>query len=713
MKTKNLLVIILCLILFVSLSNAQTWRQTNGPRLTGCSNLAAHPNGDLYAAKDDNGLIHSVDIGDSWNIIGFTDQRVDKIFIANSGYIFLQVFNSQTNETNVFRSTDNGTTWNQLFFSYSDPGCFADDGIGNIYLSFKDGSTNNILRSTDEGNNWVLWSQFNQGIIQKLLFYDNNNYIFLMSIETNKIYRLINNNWVEYVVINDQTYITSIEVTHNGILLAGSKGPYWITVKGILRSSDNGLTWQRVYSNNIENRNITSIAVNSAGILFTSTSRGVYKSTDDGASWNQIGLQCSQTYDVVCVNEIFTITGGLHRWNDLLNIWEFGHTNFVSFVYNSTFFLAFDQINQDYFAATVSGVFRTSNEGETWDNILPLYTNFWFKIFIDGNPNYLYANGWDWETITGKLYRSPDRGVTWELLDFPVGGIYALMTTSIPGEIWCGSYYGNIHYSSDYGVSWAEKFSVPSAITCLQSGNIQGYMFAGTASSGFYRSTDSGNTWREFNIGLLNYSVESVAMNSTHDIFIGTQDGIYRSTDLAGNWQFVGLSQDTISAIAINSLDYILAGTLSGHIYISRDHGENWIDYSWGLNADQILSIVLDENDFAMVGTSGSGVYRSFNSTVDIRESDFSIVTSFELFQNFPNPFNPSTKIKYSVPQTSQVQIKVFDVLGNEIVTLVSEEKVVGIYEMVWNAANLPSGVYFYQLKAGEYVNTKKMILLK
>ena len=85
----------------------------------------------------------------------------------------------------------------------------------------------------------------------------------------------------------------------------------------------------------------------------------------------------------------------------------------------------------------------------------------------------------------------------------------------------------------------------------------------------------------------------------------------------------------------------------------------------------------------------------------------------FNLDQNYPNPFNPSTKIKYSVTQSSNVVIKVFDVLGNEIETLVSEEKTAGTYELTWNAANLPSGVYFYQLSAGDYLETKKMVLIR
>lgn len=85
----------------------------------------------------------------------------------------------------------------------------------------------------------------------------------------------------------------------------------------------------------------------------------------------------------------------------------------------------------------------------------------------------------------------------------------------------------------------------------------------------------------------------------------------------------------------------------------------------------------------------------------------------FALEQNYPNPFNPSTKIKYSVPQLSNVILKVFDVLGNEIETLVSEEKPAGVYESIWNAPHLPSGIYFCKMQAGQFSETRKLILMK
>jgi hypothetical protein len=95
-------------------------------------------------------------------------------------------------------------------------------------------------------------------------------------------------------------------------------------------------------------------------------------------------------------------------------------------------------------------------------------------------------------------------------------------------------------------------------------------------------------------------------------------------------------------------------------------------------------------------------------------EDDFLIApVKFALEQNYPNPFNPSTSIQYRVSSNSQVSLKVYDVLGNEVATLVNEEKPAGSYEVKFDASGLTSGIYFYKLQAGSMVETKKMILMK
>ncbi|MBL1123287.1 MAG: T9SS C-terminal target domain-containing protein [Ignavibacteriae bacterium] len=92
---------------------------------------------------------------------------------------------------------------------------------------------------------------------------------------------------------------------------------------------------------------------------------------------------------------------------------------------------------------------------------------------------------------------------------------------------------------------------------------------------------------------------------------------------------------------------------------------------------------------------------------------DETIVNQFKLEQNFPNPFNPSTIINYSVPVTAFVTLKVYDILGNEIAVLVNETKQAADYQINFNASELKSGIYFYQLRAGSLVETQKMTLIR
>ena len=111
----------------------------------------------------------------------------------------------------------------------------------------------------------------------------------------------------------------------------------------------------------------------------------------------------------------------------------------------------------------------------------------------------------------------------------------------------------------------------------------------------------------------------------------------------------------------------------------------------------------------------------SIGTLVGIDDYKNNIPSEFQLYQNFPNPFNPTTKIKYTIPDVEtrhasslqMVTVKVYDVLGNEITTLVNESQAAGSYEVEFDGSKIPSGVYFYQLKAGQFIETKKMVLLK
>lgn len=112
----------------------------------------------------------------------------------------------------------------------------------------------------------------------------------------------------------------------------------------------------------------------------------------------------------------------------------------------------------------------------------------------------------------------------------------------------------------------------------------------------------------------------------------------------------------------------------------------------------------------------GSGMVGSFDAqpiTNINSQPTFAQPTEYRLDQNFPNPFNPTTNIEFSLERKSQTSLRVFDLLGHEIEVLVNSELPVGTYHIIWNASQLPSGLYFYQLRAGNFLQTRKMLLVK
>jgi sugar lactone lactonase YvrE len=117
--------------------------------------------------------------------------------------------------------------------------------------------------------------------------------------------------------------------------------------------------------------------------------------------------------------------------------------------------------------------------------------------------------------------------------------------------------------------------------------------------------------------------------------------------------------------------------------------------------------------DLYLTTLQDANILKISNLPVGVEDENNFVADDFSLEQNYPNPFNPSTSIQYRVSSTSNVSLKVYDVLGNDVATLVNEEKPAGSYEVKFNAAGLSSGIYFYKLQAGSLIETKKMILMK
>jgi hypothetical protein len=158
---------------------------------------------------------------------------------------------------------------------------------------------------------------------------------------------------------------------------------------------------------------------------------------------------------------------------------------------------------------------------------------------------------------------------------------------------------------------------------------------------------------------------------------------------------------------------------------MSDDQALNWKNITPGL-ANTVAEVLGANSDTLYVGPYQGGIWKRSmaNILTEVKKDISEVPNEFILSQNFPNPFNPSTKISWQSPVSSWQTLKIYDVLGNEVATLVDEYRPAGTYEIEFNPASsikhLPagrqgpaSGIYFYRLQASDYLETKKMILLK
>lgn len=361
-------------------------------------------------------------------------------------------------------------------------------------------------------------------------------------------------------------------------------------------------------------------------------------------------------------------------------------------------------------------IFRSTNSGVAWDSMatMPATVNI---ISTKGTTHvFVCTNG-------AGVIRSTNRGVNW------AGANTGLTTNNTrfgvvnaSGDIFVGSETAGVFRSTNNGDLWT---SVSSNLPQLNIGALcvtnSGTLLAGVkGTNGIYRSTNNGASWNITGMPT-NVRVYSLAANpANNQIYAGTRwdpnaqfpNGVYRSADDGQTWTHSGLSGRSIStALPTFSGGSIFIGTDSIGVFRSTNNGTTWDSVNTGLTNRNILTLCL-ANGYLFTGTFG-GIFRSVNPVTSVREIDDQNPIEFSLQQNYPNPFNPSTKIGFKVQGSGHVTLKVYDVLGKEVATLVNEGLKLGSYETTFNAEGLASGTYYYRLQSGEFVQTKKLLLLR
>jgi len=366
------------------------------------------------------------------------------------------------------------------------------------------------------------------------------------------------------------------------------------------------------------------------------------------------------------------------------------------------------------YAGSSQGVYYTNDIGNPWISIGPL-RDVSFLITI-GNKSIIDVGSSD------GVYTTTNNGQNWNQATGLNGAVYALAKNDdyLFAGTWAG--IGGVFRSSDNGDSWQPAGLANKGITDLLVVGNTIYAASPDVYSRIYYSTDNGANW---NYGSLSYpasNVRSVFYDGT--TLYACDAGLYGSTDMGATWQLkYGVTFDSTgyptdimlfrSILRYNG--YLIAAVDFESFYISSNDGASWSSFNDGIITDwTFVDIAINGSYLWGIREFFGNAYRRLLTEIVTSADDAeNSVNNFILLQNYPNPFNPSTTIKYSIPTSEFITLKVFDVLGNEVATLVDELKSAGSYEVTWNAENLSSGVYFYQLKAGNITQNKKLILKK
>ncbi|MCI0450446.1 MAG: T9SS type A sorting domain-containing protein [Chlorobi bacterium] len=330
-------------------------------------------------------------------------------------------------------------------------------------------------------------------------------------------------------------------------------------------------------------------------------------------------------------------------------------------------------------------VYRTTNSGINWNQVFFQANGFINAVWmVSSNNGFMQGDpvGGRW-----SLWKTANSGLNWDStgLYLPQAGSEAgwnnsLYISSPPNRIWFGTNNSRIYYSSNYGNNWIIQSTSPEVNSYAITSDNFSNAFAGGVS--LLKTTNSGNNWAVIS-----------------SMGTGNFGGITWNNLISGNNFFLRTW-------------YVRS---DNRIFFSSNEGNTWIsDYTAPSGTYRHINNNRASSFYIWAVRNNGGISRGLvdiGGGINIISNE--IPVSFTLSQNYPNPFNPVTKFRFSVPKKSLVKLMVYNSLGNEIENLLSEVLPPAVYEATWDASKYSSGVYFYRLEAKDFIQTKKMILIK
>jgi photosystem II stability/assembly factor-like uncharacterized protein len=325
-------------------------------------------------------------------------------------------------------------------------------------------------------------------------------------------------------------------------------------------------------------------------------------------------------------------------------------------------------------------IYKTVNNGQTWSEIIDSSSSTFLDISF-ANDSTGITLGWN-----NSLAKTTNKGLTWERFFLGTFDSFYGVNYRLP-KVWIiGGTYNYILNSDNNGLKWFPQMKIDAvSFTDIHFINDTVGWAVGTSGT-ILKTTNSGNP-------LVGYPIIPILIHPSNN-------EVNVSLPVYFEWENIDYSTYELQ-VSVDSLfsELLLDIRLIDNFYfISLTFNS---DFFWRVKSENL-------NGYS----EWSEIYKFTTGITDVDEAG-NISYKFKLEQNFPNPFNPTTKLKYSIPLSENVQIKIFDILGLEVMTLINEYKKAGTYEIEFNANNLSSGIYFYRIISGEYIETKKMLLLR
>jgi len=363
-------------------------------------------------------------------------------------------------------------------------------------------------------------------------------------------------------------------------------------------------------------------------------------------------------------------------------------------------------------------VLRTTNAGTNWTNVTgaPIGTNAVYAICgIDANTCLV-------STSPGAtfVYRTTNGGANWTQ-------VFTQATPGFIDDIKFQNANTGFMYGDPVGARWSLWKSTNGGATwdsaglyLAQAGAEAGWnnamwlsgnnLWFGTNNTRVYRSTNFGTSWT---FGTTTGSVNGYSVAFNGNIGFTGQTATLKSTDGGSTYSAVTLL-GTGTAYSFNAVANRFWYLRASRIYWSNDNGVTFDTQYVGTGTYIAMNLVLDGNvirGWAVTSAGGIAMYNEILTGINNKNNE--IPVNYSLSQNYPNPFNPATKISFALPKAGYVELKVYDILGREAATIVSDFKQAGKHTVDFDASSLASGVYIYTIRSGDFMDTKKMVLIK